>query len=213
MSGGAWTPSGQDSGGPEALPLGPRPPPQATPHTKPALPTTALCLAPAGPCQGSVSRVINTLPGEPSVTARSPLERGDDIGGDYTQGSWVSSGQPTCPEWSPEPQGPQAPPVLTPASLAPTGPGSGNGASLEPPLGRANLPVPRQSPLPLASGGGAGGEREPTKAASGAAPGARATPSPTCPERPRPLLPLGRPLGWGARHRCYGGRSGEAAAG
>lgn len=34
-----------------------------------------------------------------------------------------------------------------------------------------------------------------TKGASGAAPRARATPSPTCPERPHPLLPLGRSAG------------------
>ena len=52
---------------------------------------------------------------------------------------------------------------------------------------------------------------KPTKGARGCA-WDSCRPSPTCPEHPHPP-PATWPLGWGARHGCYGSSSGEAELG
>lgn len=85
--------------------------------------------------------------------------------------------------------------LLTPAPPCPTGPGSGNGVSAGASPGPCQPPCAQTKPSPPGLWGGGEWVRELTKRAGGAAPGARATPSPTCPERPHPLLPLGRSAG------------------
>lgn len=119
------------------------------------------------------------------------LKRADSIMGDYTRGPWGVQ-----PAWGTSP---------------PDTCSVGMGRLLEPPLGHANLPVPRQALTPGLWGGGRR-LRQLTKRASGTVPGAHATPLSDLPSAPTPP-PATWPLCWGAQHRCYGGGSGEAAAG
>lgn len=142
---------------------------------------------------GRGSGVMNTSPRLRRGTTHSPWRRGDNTGAGggcaRTQGSWL------CNESSPEPRGPPGTPSPDTCFPGPTGPGSRNGTSAGGSPGLCQPPCAQTKPPPPGLWGGGRREREPTKAASGAVPGARATPSPTCPERPHPLLPLGRSAG------------------
>lgn len=146
---------------------------------------------PGGPGEWSHKHPLEEHP----ATTRSSLEREGSITGPGVCGKQLS-GALACPKLSPEPQGLWVPlALLTPAPPCPTGPGSGNGVSAGASPGPCQPPCAQTKPPPSGLWGGGEWVRELTKRAGGAAPGARATPSPTCPERPHPLLPLGRSAG------------------
>lgn len=180
---------------------------------------------------GRGSGVMNTSPRLRRGTTHSPWRRGDNTG---AGGGVHALKGPGCATSQALSHGdPRAPLVLTPASLAPRVLAAGTERLLEAPLGCANLPVPRQSPLPLASGEGAGGrgsqQRQPVGLCLGLVPPpprpAQSAHTPSCHlaallGRPAPLL--WRQL-WGGCSwviianihpaSCPPGRAGEQAAG
>lgn len=138
---------------------------------------------------------MNTLPGLRPVTT-CPLWRGETTLEVRTpEGPGCAAGSRCAPSLALSHKDPPSTPSPDTCFPGPTGPGSGNRESAGGSPGPCQPPCAQTKPPPPGLWGGGRREREPTKAASGAAPGARATPSPTCPERPHPLLPLGRSAG------------------